>query len=252
MGKRYENEEMEIDLKELFFELLNNWVKIVISTILLAAIMFVYSKFLVTPQYSSTATLYVLSKSTSITSLADIQTGTNLTKDYMEIVGGRPVLDQVIDNLDLDMEYKELRGQLSFENPSDSRMLEITATNPDPQRAKEIADEVAEIASAYIAEKMQQDPPNIIQYGYADGNPVSPNIKKNTAMGGLLGAFLAIAIVVITYLLNDTIITPEDMEKKVGLQVLASVPLSESEYDGEKRRRKTTAAKKKNDKKAKR
>lgn len=237
MGKKNENEEMEIDLKELFLELVSNWVKIAVSIVLLAAIMFLYSKFLVTPLYTSTSTLYVLSSSTSITSLADIQIGSSLTNDYMEVVGGRPVLDQVIENLDLDMEYGELSGKLSFENPADSRMLEITASDPDPETAKVIADEVAEVASAYIAEKMNQDPPNIIQYGYVNDSPSSPNIRKNTAMGGAVGAVLAIIIVCITYLLNDTIMTPEDMERKVGLNVLGSIPMDESEYDGDKKGR---------------
>jgi len=55
---------------------------------------------------------------------------------------------------------------------------------------------------------------------------------KNTVIGALAGAFLAIAIVVITFLLNDTIMTPDDMERKVGLNVLASLPFDEEEDDG--------------------
>lgn len=239
MGKQRGNEETEIDLVEVFFELVANWFKIIISIVLLAAIAFVYSKFLVTPQYTSTSVLYVLTKSTSITSLADIQTGTNLTNDYMEVVGGRPVLDQVIENLDLDMTYTELGGQLSFNNPTNSRMLEITATNPDPQMAKVIADEVAEVAADYIAEKMDQDPPNIIQNGYISEGPVSPNVMKNTAMGAVGGAVLAIIVIVVGYLLNDTIMTPEDMEKKTGMQVLGSIPEEKkSEYNGNKKKKK--------------
>jgi capsular polysaccharide biosynthesis protein len=79
-------EEDEIDLMELFFELLNNWKVILISTVLVGVIAFVYSKFLITPQYESTSQLYVLSKSTSITSLADVQLGANLTNDYIVVV----------------------------------------------------------------------------------------------------------------------------------------------------------------------
>ncbi len=243
MEKQRGNEEVEIDLVEVFFELAANWFKIIISIVLLAAIAFVYSKFLVTPQYTSTSVLYVLTKSTSITSLADIQTGTNLTSDYMEVVGGRPVLDQVIENLDLDMTYEELSGQLSFSNPDNSRMLKITATNPDPQTAKVIADEVADVAADYIAEKMDQDPPNIIQNGYISESPVSPNVMKNTAMGAVGGAVLAIIVIVAGYLLNDTIMTPEDMEKKTGIRVLGSLPevRGGAEYNGEKKKKRKRA-----------
>ena len=237
MGKKYEEDEVEIDLKELFLELLGNWYKIVIAIILAAAICFAYSAFLVTPQYTSTSILYVLSSSTSITSLTDIQIGTNLTYDYMEVVSGRPVLDQVIENLDLDMEYAQLSGKISIENPEYSRLLEITVTDEDPELAKEIADEVAEVASAYIAEKMDQDPPSVIQYGYVSATAVSPDVMKNTMVGGIAGAVLSILIICIAYLINDTITSPEDIEKKIGLNVLASLPNEgKGEYDGENRK----------------
>uniref|UniRef100_UPI00405643AD YveK family protein n=1 Tax=Agathobacter sp. TaxID=2021311 RepID=UPI00405643AD len=232
MEKQYESDEIEIDLKELFFELLVEWKKIAVSTVLAGLIMFVISAFILTPQYESTSKLYVLSKSTSITSLTDLQMGTNLTNDYMEIVGGRPILDAVIDNVGLDMAYTELASIITFNNPSDSRILEITVTHPEPEVAKKIADEMADVAAAFIAEKMDQDPPSVIQYGYIEEDPVSPSIVKNTAIGILAGAFLAMAVVIITYLLNDTIMTPDDMERKVGIQVLASLPFDEEEDDG--------------------
>lgn len=232
MEKQYESDEIEIDLKELFFELLVEWKKIAVSTVLAGLIMFIVSAFILTPQYQSTSKLYVLSKSTSITSLTDLQMGTNLTNDYMEIVGGRPILDQVIANLGLDYTYGQLGSMIGFSNPSDSRILEITVTHPDPKVAKKIADEMANVAAAFIAEKMDQDPPSVIQYGYIENNPVSPSIVKNTAIGLLAGAFLAMAVVIVTYLMNDTIMTPDDMERKVGIQVLASLPFDEEEDDG--------------------
>lgn len=235
MEKHYENDEIEIDLKELFFELLGEWKKILFSAVLAAVILFIVSSFIITPEYRSTSKLYVLSKSTSITSLTDIQMGTNLTNDYMEVVGGRPVLDQVIANLGLDMSYKGLSSILEFDNPSNSRILVITATHEDPEVAKAIVDEMADVTAAFIAEKMDQDPPSVIQYGYVESNPVSPNVMKNTMFGGVIGAFLAIAIVVVSYLMNDTIMTPDDMERKVGVKVLASLPYNVEEDDGDGR-----------------
>lgn len=235
MEKNYEvKDEIEIDLKTLFFELLNNWIMIVVSTILVAAIMFCYSKFMITPQYQSTSELYVLSSNTSITNLADIQIGTYMTKDYVVVVTGRPVLEQVIKNLDLNMNYKTLRSKIRVNNPDDTRIIQMTITDADPNRAKLIADELAEVSSAYIAEKMDQDAPSIISYGYADGGAVSPSISRNTIIGGIIGAVIAIAIVVISQLLNDTIVAPEDAERKLGLNVLGTLPLEEEEYDGKK------------------
>lgn len=235
MQEKYTNDEIEIDLRELFFELLIHWKVILLSTIMVGAIAFVISFFLITPQYESTSALYVLSKSTSITSLADIQMGTNLTNDYIVVVKGRPVLEQVISNLSLEEEnYESLSQKVTLNNPSDSRILEITVRDPDAKQAKRIADEIAEVSSAFISEKMDQDPPTIIQRGYADGEPVSPNIAKNIVLGALVGAFLAIAVVVITYLLNDTIMSADDVERKLGMNLLGTLPLEEEEDDGNK------------------
>lgn len=239
MEKHYDvDDEIEIDLRDLFFELLNNWVMIVTSTVLVAVIAFCISNFIMIPQYQSTSQLYVLSKSTSITSLADIQMGSNLTNDYKVVVAGRPVLEQVISNLDLNASYGSLKGRVEISNPTNSRILQITVTDPSPKQAKLIADEIAKVGSAFIAEKMSQDAPTIIQYGYTDGKPVSPNKMMNTVLGAAIGAFLAIAIVIITYLMNDTIMSGEDIERKLGMNVLGTLPLEEeAEYDGHKKKK---------------
>ncbi len=231
------NDEIEIDLKALFFELLEHWQTIVMSTVFVAFAAFMASKFLITPMYESTAALYVLSKSTSITSLTDLQVSTNLTNDYMEVISGRPVLDQVIENLGLDEDYESLSERVTLENPSDSRIMEITVTDESPVQAKLIADEIAEVSAAYISEKMDQDPPNIIQYGYSDGEPVSPNVLKNTIIGAFVGFLLAAGVVSISFILNDTIVNPDDLEKKLGIHVLASLPKVEPEDDAGKNKK---------------
>lgn len=232
MQLEQQQDELEIDLKELFFELLGHWKTLLLSTVLVAAIVMVISKFILVPQYESTASLYVLSN--SITSIADIQIGTSLTQDYLVVVNGRPVLEQVIENLDLKENYASLGSKITLNNPANSRILEITVRDKDPDHAKAIADEMANVASDYISIKMDQSAPTIIQNGYADGKPVSPSIIKNTIIGALAGFLLAAAVVIISYLLNDTIMTGEDVEKKLGMNLLGSLPEVAHEDDGEK------------------
>ena len=82
--------------------------------------------------------------------------------------------------------------------------------------------------------------PKIISQGYYDGAPVSPNILKNTLIGAMVGTFLSVLIVVITYLLDDSIMSPDDLEKKVGINVLGSLPYEwwDKEADAGKGKRK--------------
>jgi capsular polysaccharide biosynthesis protein len=122
---------------------------------------------------------------------------------------------------------------ISLSNPSDSRILTITVKDTSPKRAKIIADEMAEVSASYIAEKMDQDPPSIIQYGYDDGGKISPNIRRKTLKGAIVGAFIAIAWIVIIFLLDDTIEDRDDVEKKLGLNYLGLIPYNEEYKEAE-------------------
>ena len=215
----------EIDLVEVFYAVLERWSVILLATVVLATLGYCYGRFLVTPQYASTSALYVLSKSTSITSMADIQVGANLTNDYMVVVKGRPVLEQVIENLELEETYDQLKAKVSVTNETNTRILTISVRDKDIKRAKTIADEIADVASAFISEKMDQDPPTIIQYGYTDTKAVSTSPNRYAMYGAMLGFIISVGAAVLLYLLNDKIMTPEDLEKRTGLNTLATLPL---------------------------
>ena len=109
LARQQADDEIEIDLLELAAVLLAHWKLLLLCAVICAGAAFAYCKFMVTPQYSSTAGLYVFSKSTSVTSLADLQIGSNLTTDYEAVITGRPILDRVITRLELDETYDSLK-----------------------------------------------------------------------------------------------------------------------------------------------
>ena len=90
-----------------------------------------FSAFVLTPQYKSTAMVYILSKETTLTSLADLQIGSQLTKDYKIIVTSRRVLNQVIEDMELNLTYKELVEKVTIDNPQDTRILSISVEDPE-------------------------------------------------------------------------------------------------------------------------
>ncbi len=212
--------------------------------ILLAGGSWMFSKYMITPMYSSMSRLYVLSKTTSITNLADIQMGSSLAKDYLIVVSSRPVLDQVIVDLQLNENYATLYSKVKVTNPDNTRLLDITVTDVQPERAKAIADDIAEVAARFISEKMDQDPPSIIQYGYADGAKVSPNVMKNTVIAGFAGGVVSVAFVALFYFLNNTIDTPDDVENKLGLKTIAQIPMEHFADNESKEEKKHKKAKK--------
>lgn len=224
-----DNDEMEIDLLQLFYALKKKIWFILAAMIIGGGLAGAYSKFLITPQYSSTSMMYILSKETTLTSLADLQIGSQLTEDYKVIVNSRPVLGEVIDSLALDMSYEQLLAKISIGNPTDTRILTVTVTDPDPYRAKAIVDCVAETASDYIGEIMEMIPPKIIENGTVATRKTSPSNGKNAVLGALAGMVLVCGVIVIQVIMNDTVRTEEDVERYLGLSVLASVPLREGE-----------------------
>ena len=231
MNTNSENDVMEIDLLELFGELRRHIVLILAATILGGALAGAFSKFMITPQYQSTAVMFVLSKDTTLTSLADLQIGSQLTQDYKVIVASRPVLERTIENLNLNMNYQTLGSRISIANPSSTRILNITATDPDPARAKAIADMVAEVSSDYIADIMEMVPPKIIESGEIPTQKSSPRNGRNAMMGALIGLVLACGFVTLRMLLDDTVTDAEDVSKYLGLSVLASVPERQGDED---------------------
>lgn len=222
-----ETDEIEIDLKEIFFLLLSRIWIIIAATVVFGVAAAIITKAFITPIYSSQSTIYILTKTTSLTSLADIQLGSQLTADYEVLIKSRPVLEKVIENLKLDLRYDELGEKVVVANEADTRVLTITVNDPDKELAKQIVDELTDVGCARIAEIMGTDPPNIVDYGHVAEKKTSPNTTKNTLAGAFAGFALSIIIIIVVFLMNDAIKTAEDVERYLGINTLGTIPLME-------------------------
>lgn len=227
-----------IDLLELAKELRKKIVLIIVCAILGGAVMGVYSFFIATPIYQSTSKLYILSKTTSITSLADIQVGSSLASDYVELIKSRPVVLTVIKDMDLDTSYDAMVNNLIVENVSDTRLVKITVSDTDPERAKLIANKFAKVAKVQISNIMRTDEPTIAEAAVVKRTPVSPNKRKNILMGILIGIVLSCGYVTIRFLMDDTIKDPDDVTKYLELDNLAIVPFEDGKKPGSTKKHK--------------
>lgn len=229
----------EIDLLDLAYELLGKLHYIVFFFLLGAVIANAYSYFCIKPTYQTTAKLYIVSASSdSVVDLTDLNIGTSLTKDYEELILSYPVLEQVIDELDLDMNYNTLGSMIQISNPTDTRILNITVTSTDPEKARDIANKLTEVSTSYLPKTMNTDEPNIAQKAKLPEHKFGPSYTKYTMMGALLGAILCCAYFIVLYMMDDTIHSAEDLERYFGLVPLAVVPESEifAEQDGKKKK----------------
>lgn len=232
-SKLYEDAD-EIDLLELCYMLLRH-VKLLAACLLAGAVLAgVVTKFLITPIYTASSQIYIFTKTTSVTSLADLQIGTQLASDF-EILGtSRPVIERVIRDLRLDTTYEQLLQTITVNNLSNSRILEITVENPDPQLACDISNAMAESLSLRVAEIMNTDQPSIVADAVVPAKPSSPSLKRNVLLGALLGFVLCAGVLVVKFLLDDTIKTAEDVEKYLHINTLAAIPLEHGQEPSRK------------------
>ncbi len=237
MENHKENGAIEIDLLEIIHILFGRFWIILGTGVLAAVIGFVISGFMLAPKYESTTKIYILNKAENTTvTYSDVQMGTQLTKDYAELINSRYVLETVIDWLALpDMEYKDLLKKVNVNTPTDTRIVSITVTDVDPQQAQDIANCIREVAGAHIQNVMDIDAVNVVEEANLPTTKAGPSVIKWTAIGGILGIFLACAVILIHYLLDDTIKSPEDVERYLGLSTLALIPVTPDENDARQR-----------------
>lgn len=214
-----------IDLVELFYVLWGHAWQIILCLVLGAAVAFGVTKFLITPMYQATSSIYIVSASNnSVVNLTDLQIGAQLTADYQELLVSRPLLEDVIKNLDLDLTSGALASMISITNTADTRILKITVTSPDPQESADIANELVNQACIYLPEIMETEEPNLVEEAIPPTAKSSPSYSKNIVLGGLAGAVLCCGVLVLRYLMNDTFMTPDDVERYLGIQPLATIP----------------------------
>ncbi len=214
-----------IDLYEILFLFRQKIVFVLIAMIIGGLAAGLFTHFFITPKYSATAKVYIVSSSkNSVVNLSDLQISSNLAPDYKELLKARPLLNSVIESLNLNYTVTELRSMLTISNPSSTRVLTITVSSADPQESADIANAISREAVKWLPEIMSSNAPNIYEDAVPASSPSSPDLKKNAAIGALVLAVAYFAIEIIRYFRNDTITSAEQIEMLFGTIPLAVIP----------------------------
>lgn len=232
-------QEYEIDLKEIAIAILDRiWIVISVG-IACALLVGIITKVFITPMYTSTTKLYVINKQNSDNNITytDLQTGNLLTNDYIIQVKGTKVLSQVISELNLTDTEDELASRITVSNPENSRFIVISVSDKDPVVAQQIASCVAKVSSDVVKEVMDLEKVNVAEEANLPLEESSPNLKKNVLLGGVAGVFVSLLLIVVFYLLNDRIRTPEDVKRYLGLNTLGQIPVLENSGNAKRKQR---------------
>lgn len=217
--------EMEIDLLELLLYYRDRLLWIILGFLAGATIAALITYYLITPVYTATAKMYMVSSSTqSVIDLTDLNIGQSLSKDYVELLKTRPIIEDVIEEQGLDYKYNELLSMLNMAIVSDTRIIAIRATSVDPEEAMHIANALADKGVKELPKLMETPQPHIAEYAIIPVNPSSPSLSRNVMIGAMIGMIIMLGIFLIRFIMDDTFKSADDIEREFGVIPLTVIP----------------------------
>ena len=232
------NGEMELDIQRLLGEIWRKFWVVILASVLGAAITFLGTYYLITPQYQASAKFYVNNRSISVgsTSLSlesgDITAAKSLVDSYIVILQTRESLSDVIDYAGVNRTYSELQGMISASSVNSTEIFEVVVTSPDPVEAERIAHAISKVLPKRISSIIEGTSAKVVDNAVVPTRPSSPSYTINTLVGFMLGFVLSVGIIVLRMLFDITIRTDEDISSVSHLPVLASVPDMEAPTKG--------------------
>ena len=202
----------------------------ILAGILSGIIGFCYATFVISPQYSSSITLYVNNSSFSLGSTSfsisssEITAAQSLVKTYGELLNNRTTLERVIEKAKVDYTYKDLSEMVIAAPLNETEIMKVTVTAPNPYDASKIANCIAEVLPVRISEIIDGASMEVVDSAIPNLNKVSPSITKYTAIGLILGVFISVLAIVVITMLDDTVHDEEYVLQVYDYPILAKIP----------------------------
>ena len=216
-----------IDLIELLQQIKKHLYIFIISMIAAGFVGLVISSYFITPEYEAAVTMIVNTKQDNSTTVTNdnITSAQNLVATYSIIIKSNVVLNQVIDNLNLDMRYEDLEDIVSVDAVNDTQIMRVSVRHPDAALAGKIVEQIAAVAPDIIVDTVEAGSCKVISQVMTDSDPISPNVKRNTALASILGLMVsAIAVVLRLMTKEKNVIDDDDVQKYLDLPVLGVIP----------------------------
>lgn len=218
--------ENEFDLLQLVRYLLKRWWIIVLAVAVFAAGGYFVSKTFTVPQYTTSCRIYVYQENTEI-DYNGIVVATQLANDCEVLITGINVSEAVVKELGLNMDPSNISSKLVVTSESNTRILTIEYTDTDPERAAMILNAVSDEASEQIKRIMNVSAVNEVYSAKVPTSPSNIATGRDTVLGAAIGALLAIGVLAVLFLIDDTIRSEDDVERYLGVSTLSAIPISE-------------------------
>lgn len=222
-----ENNE-EIDIKRIIEIIFSK--KLIITLIILLSVTlgYVYSYYYKKPEYKSSVTILLVAdenKTDKSLTQTDVNLNNGLISTYSSIAKSSSILQKTIQNLNLDIPVSKLEQNVEAKQIDNTQFLEISVKNESPERAKNIANELAEVFTEQIKEIYNLQNISIVDKAETEENPCNINHMKDMIIFGFAGIVLSIIIVMIIYMFDDTVKDQKDIEKNIKLRIIGTLPV---------------------------
>lgn len=216
----------EIDLKEMFDYFRGKVIWILVACIFAVIIGNTYTLLRRVPMYKSNTTIVLVSEHQNEGyNTSELQLNKNLVSTYSEIIKSRKVLEPVLNNLNLDYSYGALKSNVSVSSVTNTEIIKIAVADKDPEVATKIADEIAKVFTEEIQKIYKINNVSIVDTAVADTKPYNVSFIKDNAIYIAIALVLSCGIIFICFYFDTTIKTSEDIENKLGLTVVGTVPM---------------------------
>ena len=222
----------EISLREYFFILRKRLWLVILLTIVSVVVSGIVSYYVLEPEYQTFTTLIVgkpkdYQNVDNKLEYNELLLNQKLVSTYGEIVKTRAVTDEVIEKLNLDMGYKEFKEKVNVNLVKDTEIIKLEVTDRNPELAAKIANETALVFMKNIKEIMMVENVQVIDEAQIPESPIKPRPKLNMAISGVLGFMIGIFLIFLLEYLDNTIKTPEDVERYLDLPIIGTIPMVE-------------------------
>lgn len=225
------DDEIEIDLWELFQILLKNWLWILLSTLGCAILGLLITMFLITPKYRAEATMIVNTRQDQTATVTNdqITSAQKLVDTYSIIIRSRRVVDPIMEKLNIEADYESFVKNIIVESVNDTQVMSIQVENKDPEIALQVVQEIVDRAPGAIISTVEAGSVNVVSEPYVNSEvPVSPSKLKNTAIAAFIGLFVSSGAFLLIAFLDNTFKSEEDIQKQLGLVTIGIIPTTES------------------------
>ena len=258
MNGENENKEIEIDLLELAGVLLSRISVIITFSLLFGLLALCFASFYLPEKYSSYTTMYVKNvneeaRMEQSVTLNELNASKSLLSTYIAVLQSDAVMDQIGERLlkiytvneisavfpvdeSGSVNTNAIKSSLSMASVEDTEVLKISAKTTSPEVSADVCRIIAEIAPDFLIRVVGAGSVEVIDPAKVNYRRVEPNIKKMTVLGCLLGLIASAGVIILLYLLDNSVKSTDELKKRFDKAIIGEV-YNFSQEKGEKQKK---------------